>query len=93
MSKIKKTKKEQSKKVIQDFQTKQDDTGSSQVQIGLLSKEIKDLAEHLQTNIHDFSSRRGLLKKVNQRRKLLKYLQVNDIKEYEKVVKKIKETK
>jgi small subunit ribosomal protein S15 len=93
MSKIKKTKKEQAKNVIQDFQVKPDDTGSSQVQIGLLTKEIKDLAGHLQTNIHDFSSRRGLLKKVNQRRRLLKYLQVNSPKEYEKIVKKIREIK
>ncbi len=78
------------KKIIEEFKKKDKDTGSAEVQIGILTREIKDLVKHLATHIHDFSSRRGLLKKVSKRRKLLKYLQVSDPKSYQKVVKKIK---
>ena len=90
MAGIKKAKKAAKQKTIKDFQKSGQDTGSAQVQIGLLTKGIKDLSEHLRTHIHDFSSRRGLLKKVSQRRKFLKYLQSHDPKSYEKVIKKIK---
>ena len=83
-------KKEDKKQIIQDNQINETDTGSSEVQIGLLTKEIESLTEHLKAHIHDFSSRRGLIKKVSQRRKFLKYLQANDPKSYEKIVKKIR---
>jgi len=83
-------KKEAKKGVIKDYQKQEKDTGSVEVQIGLLTKEILDLTEHLKKNKKDFSSRRGLLRKVARRRKLLKYLQHNDIKSYEKIIKKIK---
>jgi small subunit ribosomal protein S15 len=83
-------KKEVKKAVIKDFQKKDDDTGSAEVQIGLLTKEISQLTDHLKKNKHDFSSRRGLLRKVANRRKLLKYLQRSDPKSYEKIIKKIK---
>lgn len=62
-------------KIIKKFRVHETDTGSSQVQIAILTEEIKELTEHLQKHKHDFSSRRGLLKKVGERRKLLKYLQ------------------
>ncbi len=77
-------------KIIKETQKNEKDTGSAEVQIGLLTKEIKNLTEHLNFHIHDFSSRRGLLKKVGQRRNLLKYLRVNNPKSYEKMVKRIK---
>ncbi len=60
--------------VIKKFATHAGDTGSPEVQIALLSSEIEDLQEHLKTHKKDFSSRRGLLRKVNERRKLLKFL-------------------
>ncbi len=90
MSKTKSNKKEDKKKVIRDFQINEGDTGSAEVQIGLLTKEIKDLTEHLKIHIHDHSSRRGLLKKVSVRRKFLKYLQADNLQGYEKIIKKIK---
>ncbi|MDD4996444.1 MAG: 30S ribosomal protein S15 [Patescibacteria group bacterium] len=90
MSKAKNSKKEDKKKIVNNFQINEKDTGSAEVQIGLLTKEIKDLTEHLRVHIHDHSSRRGLLKKVSLRRKFLKYLQADSPQRYEKVVKKIK---
>lgn len=62
-------------KIIKKFRTHESDTGSAQVQIAILTEEIKELTEHLKQHKHDYSSRRGLLKKVGERRKLLKYLQ------------------
>lgn len=62
-------------KIIKKFRTHDSDTGSAQVQIAILTEEIKELTEHLKQHKHDYSSRRGLLKKVGERRKLLKYLQ------------------
>lgn len=90
MSKKKKIKKQEKQKIIQELQKDKDDTGSTVIQIGLLTKDIKDIAQHLKKHIHDFSSRRGLLKKVSQRRKLLKYLEVHDPKKHEAMIKKIK---
>jgi len=77
-------------RIIKRFATHKDDTGSTQVQIALLVEEIKELTKHLQKHKHDFSSRRGLLQKVGQRRKLLKYLQTKEPKEYEKLIKALK---
>lgn len=90
MSKTKKAKKPERQKIIKELQKNKKDTGSAKVQIGLLTKEINDLNEHLKKHIHDFSSRRGLLKKISQRRKFLKYLQVHSLKDYEEIIKKIK---
>ena len=86
-----KTIKQTKKKIISEPKSNKKDTGSSEAQIGLLTKEINDLNEHLKKHIHDFSSRRGLLKKVNQRRKHLKYLRVHNPDSYEEMIKKIKE--
>lgn len=82
-------KKEEKESIIQDFQKQEKDTGSAEVQIGVLTKEIKDTVEHLKKHRHDFSARRGLLRKVARRRKLLRYLQYNDPKSYEKIIKKL----
>ncbi|MBI2551733.1 30S ribosomal protein S15 [Candidatus Uhrbacteria bacterium] len=66
--------KKKKESIIKKFATHAGDTGSPEVQIALLSTEIADLQEHLKTHKKDFSSRRGLLRKVNERRKLLKFL-------------------
>ncbi|MBR1376258.1 MAG: 30S ribosomal protein S15 [Bacilli bacterium] len=63
------------------------DTGSAEVQIAILTEEIKTLTEHLKTHTHDYHSRRGLLKKVGQRRSLLNYLVKEDVTRYRKIVK------
>lgn len=68
--------------IIEKFCQHEGDTGSTQVQIAILTEEIKQLTEHLQKHRHDFSSRRGLLRKVGERRRLLKYLQKEDEKSF-----------
>ena len=85
-----KKKKQGKQKIISELKISKNDTGSIEVQVGLLTKGIEELNEHLKKHIHDFSSRRGLLKKVSQRRKFLKYLQVHNPDGYEKLIKKIK---
>jgi small subunit ribosomal protein S15 len=65
-------------KIIEKFRTHESDTGSPQVQIAILTAEIKDLTKHLRTHKKDHSSRRGLIKKVNERHRLLKYLERED---------------
>jgi small subunit ribosomal protein S15 len=82
--------KELKEKVIGKFKIHSTDTGSSEVQIAILTEEIKQLTEHLQAHKKDFSSRRGLIKKVADRRKLLKYLAKEDEKRHEELLKKIK---
>ncbi|NLZ74594.1 30S ribosomal protein S15 [Candidatus Falkowbacteria bacterium] len=77
-------------KIIKKFRVHETDTGSSQVQIAILTEEIKELTEHLQKHKHDFSSRRGLLKKVGERRKLLKYLQKEDAEAFKNLAEKLK---
>jgi small subunit ribosomal protein S15 len=77
-------------KVIKKFQTHAGDTGSSEVQIAILSTEIEELVGHLKMHPKDHSSRRGLLRKVGQRRRLLRYLKKENVASYEEVVKKLK---
>jgi len=81
--------KEQKDKVIEKFGTHKSDTGSPEVQTAILTEEIKFLADHLQGHKKDFSSRRGLLRKVGQRRRLLNYLKKENPDSYEKLVKKL----
>lgn len=76
--------------VIKKFATHENDTGSSEVQIALLTEEIKNLTEHLKQHKKDFSSRRGLLRKVAERRKLLKYLQKENPESFTELVKRLK---
>ena len=73
---------EQKNEIIAKFQTHEGDTGSPEVQIALLTKRITDLTEHLREHKHDESSRRGLLKLVGQRRRLLAYLRSKDLNRY-----------
>lgn len=68
--------------IITQFQTHADDTGSPEVQIALLTERINGLTDHLRAHRHDFHSRRGLLKLVGQRRRLLAYLANKDVDRY-----------
>lgn len=77
-------------RIIAKYKTHEKDTGSPEVQIAILTSEIKELTEHLKIHKKDFSSRRGLIKKVAQRRKLLQYLQREDDASYEKIIKALK---
>lgn len=77
-------------RIIKRFRVHDGDTGSTQVQIAILTEEIAQLAEHLKIHKHDHSSRRGLLKKVGERRRLLKYLQKEDEVSFKDVAKKLK---
>lgn len=74
-------------KIIDDHKTHEKDTGSAEVQVAMLSRQIDDLAKHLRKNAKDNHSRRGLLKMVGQRRRLLEYLKKHSPKSYAKVVK------
>jgi small subunit ribosomal protein S15 len=77
-------------RVIKKFQTHEGDTGSAQVQIAILTEEVKELQGHLSNHNKDFSSRRGLIRKVHQRHKLLNYLMRDDQAAYEKLIKQLK---
>ena len=82
--------KKKKERIIKKFATHVGDTGSPEVQIAIISAEIEDLQEHLKTHKKDFSSRRGLLRKVNERRKLLKYLKREDEVRAEEIRKRLK---
>lgn len=76
--------------IIKKYQTHAGDTGSSEVQIAILSAEIDELADHLKMHHKDHSSRRGLLRKVGERRRLLRYLKKENASSYEELVEKLK---
>ncbi len=78
------------KRIIDKFKIHGSDTGSPQVQTAILTEEIKKLTEHLKSHKHDFSSRRGLLRKVGERRRLLKYLQKEDEQAFQELAQKLK---
>lgn len=77
-------------RIINKYKTHDKDTGSAEVQIALLTEEIKELTKHLQQHKHDHSSRRGLLKKLGERRRLLKYLEVENETSYKKLIADLK---
>ena len=79
--------KEKKAEIVKKYAKDAKDTGSSEVQIAILTEEIKELTEHLKVHSHDYHSRRGLLKKVGQRRSLLNYLFKTDVTRYRKIVK------
>lgn len=81
--------KEGKAEVINKFRRDSKDTGSPEVQIAILTEEILVLTEHLKEHKHDFHSRRGMLKKVGQRRSLLNYLKNKDVTRYRDVIKKL----
>ena len=77
-------------KTISDFKLHERDTGSADVQIALLTQRINHLTEHLKVHKKDFTSRRGLLMMVGQRRRLLDYLHNTDVSRYQSITKKLK---
>lgn len=81
--------KEEKQSIINEFGKGSTDTGSSQVQVALLTKNITKLTEHCQKNPKDFSTRRGLLQMVCDRRSFLKYLQKTDASKYKELVAKL----
>ncbi len=83
------TEKEVKEKVVNDYKLHDKDTGSSQVQVALLTQRINELMDHFKVHKKDHHSRRGLLKMVAQRRKLLDYLKRKDIGEYHEIIKKL----
>lgn len=81
--------KEDKTAVILANATHENDTGSPEVQIAILTARIKELTEHLKVHTHDNHSRRGLLKMVGKRRKMLDYLKRNDIERYRAIIAKL----
>lgn len=77
---------EQKAQIVKDYQQVPNDTGSPEVQVALLTNRINDLQSHFSTHKHDHHSRRGLLKMVNQRRKLLDYLKSNSLQRYQDLI-------
>ncbi|HIF22688.1 MAG TPA: 30S ribosomal protein S15 [Gemmatimonadetes bacterium] len=77
---------EQKLEIIAEYATKDGDTGSPEVQIALLTQDVKNLTEHLKVHKKDYISRRGLLIKVGQRGKLLRYLRNKDAERYKNVI-------
>lgn len=76
-------------KVIKGLQTDKNDTGSSAVQVGILTERIKELTDHLKANKHDYMARRGLLQMVGKRKRLLKYIADHDSQAYLDLIKKL----
>ena len=77
------------KKIIESLKINEKDVGSSEVQIGLLSEKIQTLTSHFKKNKNDKHSTRGLLKAVNQRKRLLEYLKKNNFESYTKILSKL----
>jgi len=78
--------KERKKEIVQKYQRDEKDTGSPEVQIAILTERISQLTDHLKDHKQDHSSRRGLLKMVGQRRKLLRYLENKDVERYRELI-------
>jgi len=81
--------KEQKLAIIKEYGLSESDTGSTEVQIALLTARIKELTEHFKVHKKDHASRRGLLKLVGQRRKMLKYLMRTDLEKYRSLIEKL----
>lgn len=81
--------KEKKGKIIDDYKRGEDDTGSPEVQIAILTTRINELTEHLKEHRKDHSSRRGLLKMVGTRSALLKYIRNNDIERYRSIISRL----
>ena len=81
--------KERKEAIVKKYARNAGDTGSAEVQIAILTEEIKDLTEHLKEHTHDFHSRKGLLKKVGQRRSMLQYLYKKDVSRYRELIKSL----
>ena len=80
---------EQKAQIIAEYGRGAKDTGSTEVQVAILTAEINQLNEHFQTHTHDFHSKRGLMVKIGQRKSLLNYLKNKDLKSYEALIAKL----
>ncbi len=80
---------EQKSSIMAEYATVENDTGSPEVQVAMLSKRISDLTEHLKMHKHDHHTRRGLLALVGRRRRLLKYLEKTDINRYRSLIERL----
>ena len=80
---------EKKAKVIKEFATKKDDTGSVEVQCAVLTERINNLTGHFKTNVNDIHSRRGLLIMVSKRKRLLEYLKGKDFNRYQQLIDKL----
>ena len=78
--------KEKRTEIISEFELHKGDTGSTEVQVALLTKRINQLTEHMAANRHDYHTQRGLLKLVGQRKRLLAYLRREDVKRYRSLI-------
>jgi len=78
--------KEKKQAIVQEYRSGENDTGSTEVQVALLTNRINELTEHLKVHTHDHHSRRGLIKLVGQRRRLLQYLTKNDVERYRQLI-------
>ncbi|OQA21186.1 MAG: 30S ribosomal protein S15 [Actinobacteria bacterium ADurb.Bin346] len=81
--------KEEKKEIIEKFRTHENDTGSAEVQIAILTSRINNLNEHLKSNKMDHHSRRGLVMLVGKRKRLLEYIKNNDLDGYRKLIKSL----
>lgn len=81
--------KEAKSAIVKEYQRDAKDTGSVEVQVAILTEEIKVLTEHLKEHIHDYHSKRGLLQKVGKRRSLLDYLKRTDVQRYSELIAKL----
>ncbi|MEI9885479.1 MAG: 30S ribosomal protein S15 [Rhizomicrobium sp.] len=80
---------ERKNEVVAKFATKEGDTGSPEVQVAILSERINDLTDHFKTHAKDNHSRRGLIRMVSTRRKLLDYVKATDVKRYESLIERL----
>ena len=80
---------EKKAEIVKEYQVGEGDTGSPEVQVALLTNNIAELQEHFKTHSHDHHSRRGLIRMVNQRRKLLDYLKRKDTQRYSDLIKRL----
>lgn len=81
--------KEKKTDLIGNYQRHEGDTGSAEVQVALITERVKQLTTHMTANRHDYHTRRGLLKLVGQRRRLLNYLSKEDVGRYNKLIKQL----
>jgi small subunit ribosomal protein S15 len=81
--------KEKKTEVVSNYQLREGDTGSTEVQVALLTERIKQLTDHMTANRHDYHTQRGLLKLVGRRRRLLNYLSKEDVSRYNKLIKNL----
>lgn len=80
---------EKKQEIIKKYASDAKDTGSTEVQVAILTEEINNLTEHLKEHKHDYHSKRGLLKKVGKRKNLLNYLKNNDVNKYRETIEKL----